>query len=387
MITPDTTTQIKDSPCNMHFTLAQDKILHALELVMKSIPSSRRYPEILFNVLIRAESDYVTLNTTDLSTAISIRVAAWIERTGVYTTNAKMLHKCVKSFPKSGDVTLEVKEEQVVVTCGKRSFSLKEGDDGTEFPALPDVQMPDPLALSCSVLRQAIKEVEFSAADNYDRPIYAAICMHVRETSMDLVACDGRRMAVRTLPLPEVGGRDTSILIPVQSLRLLVDVMPKDGEISISWDEDRAAFICGHLRLVTRLIEGTFPNYAYRVTLSKSPKTKISLERSDFVSLLSAFKPATRDSSDILQIFYTSEAVTFKAKSDSLDATEELVTVFEGEDGYVKLNAEHIADVLKAIEDPVFTLSLSGYGHPCVMVPASRKDCRYLLMPFDPGQN
>ena len=310
--------------CAASFSLPQPELLQALSTVMKSIPTRRGYPDILFHVQVQAESDHVTLSGTNLATGIVLRVDAQVEQTGIFTINARTLLDCVKSFPKAGSVTLEVKDGRVNVTSGKRNFSLKDTTDAAEFPKFPDSMMARPCVIAADTLRQAVKEVQYAAAIDDSRPIYLAVCMHVLPDSMNLVAMDNKRMAIRTLALPSVSGRDQVVMVEADVWRLLCDVMPKGSTVSIAWDKERASWSVGNLRLVARLISGTYPDYT--VPLPTSHKTTFTLGRNTLVSLLNAFRPFTRDSSDILQLFYApSGLVTFKACSDDLWGSERRV--------------------------------------------------------------
>jgi DNA polymerase III subunit beta len=364
------------------FVLEREALLRSLELVMKTIPTRRGYPDILFHVQVQVESDHIILSGTNLVTGIVLQVPAQVEQTGTFTINARLLLDCVKTFPKAGAVSICVTSGKVVVASGKRVFTLKDATDGHDFPHIPDVVMENPCCIAADVLRQAVKEVQFAAGDMDGRVVYMAICMHVKEDEMSLVAFDNKRMAMRTLALSYAPVRNEMVLVEAASWRLLCDVVPKDGEITIAWDKEGAAFTCGHLRLVTRLIEGTYPDYTD--ALPKSHKTTFTLSRSALVSLLNAFRPFTRDSSNILKIFYApSGSVTFKASSDDLgEVSDELAVEVIGEGGEVFLNAEYVADVLKYVPEESFRFSLSGYGKPCLMTPVGRNDYKAVVMPM-----
>jgi DNA polymerase-3 subunit beta len=363
------------------FSLAQSDLLQALATLMKTLPPTRYGLDILKHVQIKVETDRIVLRGTNLSTCIEVVLPAQVTRTGTYTIHARTLHDSVKTFPKTGRVKMVVQDGRVNVTCGKRTFSLKDATDGNEFPRLPEVQSSQPCILTVNVLRQAIKEVQFAAGDDDGRVVHLAICMDVREDEMHLVALNGMRMSIRTLALPRVSGRNCMVLVEASSWRLLCDVMPKDGEVTLVWDKERACFTCGNLRLVARLIEGHYPKY--QAALPATHKTTFTLQRSELLSLLAAFRPFTRDDSNILKLSYAAEGVTFAARSDEMgEVSEALAMAVTGEDGYALFDAEYIADVLKNVAEESFTFSVSGYGHPCLMTPVGRDDYQALVMPM-----
>jgi DNA polymerase-3 subunit beta len=383
-----------ESPCEMKFSLRQDVLLNALELVIKATSQRSILPVLGHFLMVTRPSQIehvpaqVIFSGTNLETGISLQVDALVEREGAFTIDAKLLLNCIKTFPKGQMVTIEVQEPRVLVSCGKREFSLKGGFDASEFPHLWNEMVLGkgaPYVMGSDVLRQAISEVQFAAADDDSRPVFTAICVHVQEESVDLVAADSFRLALRTVPLPKkIEGRDATILVPVSSMRLLAKVMPPDVPVIVAWDTDRAraVFQAGTVSVLTRLVEGSFP--AYTAALPKTSATTFQLGRKDLEQILAAFKPIASDSSNILKLAYsTSGLLAFHAESEDLgDVDDAVETTVEGPDGQIIFNARYLADVRKFVSTESFTFFLSGEQHPGLVVPTGRKDYSFVLMPM-----
>jgi DNA polymerase III subunit beta len=210
-------------PCEMQFIMKQDDLLKVLTLVMKALSSRATLP-VLSHVLVATHTSaldcmpaHVVFTCNNLETAISMQCNAEVVREGAFTIPAKTLLECVKTFSKGGLITVKVIEPYVQVQCGKRLFKLKGGMHASEFPAWKEMIVGEgaPFALDTDLLRQAVKEVQFAAADDYSRPMLNCICMHIQEETLTLVTLDGCRMAVRTITMPtKMRERDVTHLSP-----------------------------------------------------------------------------------------------------------------------------------------------------------------------------
>lgn len=381
-------------PCTMKFSLTQDALLKVLTLVMKTT-NPRSTLEVLGHFLMVTRPSalenvptQIIFTGTNLETGISIQVEAEVEREGAYTVPAKALLDCVKTFPKGRPVTIEVQAPFVLVSCEKRKFKLRGGLDASEFPLLwQEMVLGEgaPYLIESETLRRAIKEVGFAAAADESRPVLTTVCMSVQEELVELVTADAFRIAKVSIPLPKkIEGREATILVPVSSMRLLAEVMPADIPVIVAWDKSRAraVFQAGQVQLLTRLVEGTYPDYA--AIIPKAHKTALTLERKQLEQVLQAFKPFAKDSENILKMSFTVwGAVAFHAESEGLgEADDELEADVDGEDGQIIFNLQLLADVLKFVPAETFTFYLSGPDKPGLILPAGRKDFGYTLMPM-----
>ena len=367
----------------LKIALKRDVLLNALNLVIKSVSTRSTLP-ILAHFLIEAREGHVYLNATNLETGIRLKVDALVETDGVCAIPAKTLLDCVKTLPKNSDVSIEV-GERFVLSCGKRVFKLNYFRDASEFPLLAHVLNSKPITILSDVLRTAIKEVQFAAADDDSRPVMASIGLHISENAINLVGACSFRMAVRSIC--HAGSQDVMLIIPIAAMRMLAEVLPKDTEVVITWNEklSQVVFQADALTLVSRLIEGTFPNYA--AAIPKQHATTFTLGRKDLEQIIKAFVPFARDSSNILKVFYAGEQVSFLAESEGLGSVrDELPAVIEGNDGHIIFNILYLSDVLKAVSDECFTFFLSGEARPAVIVPLGRDDYQYVLMPMSPNR-
>lgn len=381
-------------PCEMKFMIKQDDLLRVLTLVMKAISSRSTLP-VLSHVLVATRPSVlegmpaqVMFTCSNLETSISFQCDAEVERAGAFTIPAKALLECVKTFSKGKRITMEVVELRVHVLCGKRIFKLKGGMDASSFPAWNEMILAEgtPFALDADILRQAIKEVQFAAANDDAYPVLTTICMHIQEDDLTLVAADRFRMAVRTITLPtKIGKRDTRVLIPMASMRLLAEILPLVCSVVVQWNTERtqAVFQAGSMHLSTRLVEGTYPNY--RTAIPKATMASFTAPRKDLDQIVKAFKPFAQDNSNIFTLTYKGEQGTVGCLAESEDlgeAYDEIDVPIEGADGHIIFNIRYLIDVLKYVPVDAFVFKLTTEEKPGLIIPLGREDYFLVLMPM-----
>lgn len=384
----------EEPPCEMKFTMKQDDLLKVLTLVMKA-ESRRLTLPVLSHVLVASRNAelegapaQVTFTCSNLETTMSWQCDAEVERAGAFTIPAKPLLECVKTFSKGKRITVEVVEPRVHVQCGKRVFKLKGGMDAGEFPPWDEMILGEgaPFALDTDILRQAIKEVQFAAADGDPRPVLNSICMHIQEETLTLAALDGFRMAVRTITMPtNIGKRDAAILVPVASMRVLAEVMPPACPVVVMWDKDkkRAVFQAGLIQVSTQLVEGTFPNY--NAMLPKENTVSFTAPRRDLDQIVKAFKPFALDNSNIFKLSYHAEQGTVGCLAESEDlgeAYDEIDVPIEGPDGQIIFNIRYLIDMLKHVSVDAFVFKLTTENKPGLITPLGRQDYSFVVMPM-----
>lgn len=381
-------------PCEMKFTVKQDDLLKVLTLVMKA-ESRRSTLPVLSHVLVATRPSELegvpaqaVFTCSNQETAISWQCDAEVERAGTFTIPAKPLLECVKTFSKGKRITIEVVEPRVHVQSGKRVFKLKGGMDASEFPIWGEMVLGEgaPFALDSDILRQAIKEVQFAAAEDDSRPLLTNICTHIQEEILTLVTLDGFRMAVRAITMPtKIAKRDAAILIPVASMRILAEVMPEAVPVVVTWDKDKAqaVFQAGLIQVWTRLGEGTFPDY--NKIIPKENTVSFTAPRKDLDQIVKAFKPFALDNANIFKLSYNAEQGTVGCLAESEDlgeAYDEIDVPIEGPDGQIIFNIRYLIDVLKHVPVDEFVFKITKEDKPGLIIPRGRQDYSLVIMPM-----
>ncbi len=381
--------------CEMKFTVLQDNLLSVLTLVMKAV-SGRSTVPILSHVLVAtcpSEIDgrpaHVVFTCSNGKTSISSQCDAKVAHAGVFTIPARPLLESVKTFSKGTSITVEIVETRVHVYSDKHMFRLKGGTDAGKFPICNEMIVGEgvPFALNTDVLRQAMKEVQFATAESDPRPECAAVCVHIQEETLTLAATDGFRLAVRTITMPTtIRKREASILVPVSSLRLLMEVMPHSCQVVVQWNKARsqAIFQAGHVQVAFPLIDGKMPTYTAIIPTART--ISFTLLRADLNQIVKTFKVFAQDPTTLFTLTAHKEvgSIGCLAASQELgEASDEIDALIEGEDGEMVFPLRDLIDLLKYVPVDAFVFRLTTEDNAGVITPLGREDYSFVLRPMN----
>ena len=272
----------------MKLSVMQENLARGLSVVSRAVSSRSTLP-VLANVLLKTEDGGLKLTATNLEIGITYWVPGKIDEDGSTTVPAKLLTDLVNSLPAGDKVELEVTAgESLHVKAGRFQTHIK-GIDADEFPAIQAAGERPTTRIAQNVLRQALAETAFAAASDEARPILTGVLARFEGDQLTLAAADNYRIAVKTLPILDPVG-ETSIVIPARALnelaRVLADV-DDPVDVILAGGRNQVVFHLDGIDLVSRLIDGQFPNY--QQVMPQAHATRAVLDREE---LLRAVRPA-----------------------------------------------------------------------------------------------
>jgi DNA polymerase III subunit beta len=342
--------------------------------------SSRSSLPILGHLLIRSEDDRLRIAATDLEIGMECTVESRVEEHGCLTVPARILTEVLSALPDS-DVELSVDESNVVtLKCGVSEYTIL-GLPAEDFPMLPDVKDETAFKISKAALREGIKRTIFAVSTEEARPQLTGILLMVEEDEIRLVSTDTHRLSMQTLPILDAHGQAQAI-VPQRAMaelqRLLVD---DDTLISVNISGSQILFDLTNVSLVSRLIEGQFPNFE-RVIPTEHDK-RLSLPTSDFLHAIRRVAIVARENSNRTIVRTTDDKMTITAESGSVGrAYEELEIIKEGEDIEMAFNAKYLLDVLNVLDLEAVDIELTGSLSPGVIKGQGVDDFLHVVMPM-----
>ncbi|MGH2357791.1 MAG: DNA polymerase III subunit beta, partial [Candidatus Limnocylindria bacterium] len=238
------------------------------------------------------------------------------------------------------------------------------------------------------VLREALGEVVFAAASDESRPILTGVLTRLSGEAMTLAAADNYRIAVRTVRLDKAVQPEISVVVPARSYAELMRILP-DGEapveITVTPNKSQVLFHAEGVDLISRLIEGQFPNYQPVIPTSHS--SRAVLDREAFLAGTKRASIFARDSANIVKIELGAEngespgvAITAHA-ADVGDNSDTLEASVEGSSTSIAFNARYLIDVLSNLGADDAALELSGPLAPGVIRGIGKDDYVHVIMP------
>ena len=369
----------------MNISVMQENLARGLGIVSRAVSSRATLP-VLANVLLKTEESGLKLTATNLEIGINCWVPGKVEAEGEITVPAKLLTDLVMSLPNQRiDLQLSAKDRTLKVTCGGSRSSIK-GIDADEFPVVAAIGDAPATSADARQLRDALSEVVFAAASDESRPILTGVLTKFSGEVMTLAAADNYRIAVRSLTLSKAVSPEMSIVVPARSYAELMRILPDADDpidITVTPNKSQVLFHVEGIDLVSRLIEGQFPNYEPVIPTAHSSRAVI--DRESFLAGARRASIFARDSANIVKvevggengegISITAHAADVGDNADALDAT------VEGQATTIAFNARYLIDVLSNLRAEQAALELSGPLAPGVLRGVGKDDYVHVIMP------
>jgi DNA polymerase-3 subunit beta len=338
---------------------------------------------VLANVLLRTEDAGLKLTATNLEIGITYWVPGKIETDGAITVPARLLTDVVNSLPNER-IDLELQDgDRLHLRCGRFETHLR-GIDADEFPAIPAAGERPTTRVSQKVLRRALAEVTFAAASDEARPILTGVLTRFEGDRITLAAADNYRIAITTIAgLDAV--EETSIVVPARSYTELARVLSDTDDpvdLILSAQKNQVLFHADGVDLVSRLIDGQFPNY--QQVLPATHATRVELDRDDLLKAVRLAAYIASASANIVKIQVAPDGapqVTVGAAADVGDHQGVVDAVIEGDGTTIAFNARYLGDVLQNVDTDRFSIELNGPLSPGVFRPADGRDYTHVVMP------
>jgi len=385
----------------MKLTCLPEKLAEGLSTVGRVVSAKSTLP-VLGNILLATDGGQLKLAATNLELAVSCRIGAKVEEEGAITLPARLLIDYIGLLNAGEPLTIEVRNKKAHLASGRFEANIS-GIDAEDFPPIPSVGGGASLRLKASVLKDAIQSVVFAAAADDSRPVLAGVLVTAKDGKLTLAAADGFRLAVRKVDLGEQGAGGTSeagegeggasaganappvdlaMIVPARALTEVARGLPSDEdeivEIAATPDLNQVLFSHKGAEIVSRLIEGQFPDY--NRIIPRESKTRVTIQTADFLRNTKAAQVFARDNSMIVRLEMTPAEgadaslgrVTVAATSSEIgDYTGEVDAAVEGEALQVAFNGRYLRDALEALDAQQAFLEVTGPASPGVLRPAS----------------
>lgn len=371
----------------MKLSLDRDTFGRCLTRVQGVVERKGTIP-ILANVLIKAQGDAISLSTTDMDLEIAESLPAKVEVQGETTVPAFMLNEIVRKFPSGSlvDVSLDGTGSTMTIKAGRSRFKLSclPVDD---FPNLDTGEMTTNFSLSANELRTLIDRTSFAMSTEETRYYLNGIYVHEAEVDgeklLRAVATDGHRLARFEMPLPQGAVGMPSIILPrkaVGQIRKLADETA--GNVEISMSQSKVRFSFDHTVLISKLIDGTFPDYD-RVIPSGNDKI-VTLDPKLFSAAIDRVSTISEGKTRAIKMIFDGSNVTISASSQDAGSATEEIELNEASDAKMEIgfNAKYLLDITTRINGDVVKLSLCDSSAPTILQDSDSPNALYVLMPL-----
>src|ERR1051326_3921652 len=341
----------------MNLTISKEQIINGLQAV-QNVVSTRTTLPILSNVLLRAEENRLELTATDLDVTITCGVEAKVKKGGASTVPVKKLFGIVRELP-NADIDLQVDEKNVCTIQSGASFYKINGLSADEFPPPPKFGEDKKVSLQQETVKGMMKKTSFAISSDESRYVLNGIFISLKDHKMTMVATDGRRLALADEEVDVSEKSQGEFIVPAKAVNELNRLLQDKGEIEVRYADNQAAFAlkdekAGTVLVVTKLIEGNYPNY--RQVIPAETKERVSLVREEFLHALRRAEIMTSEKSNSVKLNFGKNRLEITANSPEVgEAKETLAINYKGPEMAIAFNPKYMIDPLNALaNDEVF---------------------------------
>ena len=370
----------------MKVTVERAELLKSLGHVHRVVERRNTIP-ILANVLVKADRGKLSLKATDLDLEVTDSIAAEVSPGGSTTVPAHMFYEIVRKLPDGAQIVLEGSGDRAVLSlrAGRSRFTLQTLPE-SDFPDLAAGDMSHSFKVAAADLKRLIDKTQFAISTEETRYYLNGIYLHTAGTAkagmLRAVATDGHRLAQVELPLPQGAAGMPGIIVPrktVGEVQRLIET--GEGEVAIELSAGKIRFTIGNVVLTSKLIDGTFPDYA-RVIPANNDKSLI-VDKKDFEAAVDRVSTVSSERGRAVKLSITGGRLVLSVTNpDSGSATEEIEVEYEADPLDIGFNSRYLLDIAAQIEGEVAVLKLADPGSPTLIQDKNAKGALYVRMPM-----
>jgi DNA polymerase III subunit beta len=373
----------------MKISCLKDDLYKCVQIVEKSVGTKSSLP-IMGNILIETLNDSIKLASNNLEIGMEVIIPAKIDKPGKTLVPAKTLLSIVSKLP-NDSVEIEVFNNNLIkIICNQSKFNIN-CMPADEFLMLPKITEGEQIKINATLFKSLIKKVLFSVSLDESKHILNGVYFKFGadddKSKFTMVATDGYRLALANANLDTEISKESNFVIPTKALNEISNMITTDDDILITHQNDQVSFQYQNNYLVTRIIQGQFPDY--NQVVPKSSNSVLTIERTLFLKAAERCAIIASSSANIVKLESDKSKLLISAKTPDVGEVSELINIsIEGEENtQVSFNVRLLIDVLKTLESDKIDFSLSGAFSPGLIKEQGNNDYTYVIMPIKTTDN
>ncbi len=373
----------------MDFRVNSTELLRALSHIHGIVEVRHTLP-ILSNIIITTHDNLLSLSSTNLDIFCSDDLEAEVSQNGSTSVSAATFYEIVKRLPSGSEIHASLSEEDSTLTlkCGRSKFNLTtiSPDD---FPKISNDDLNIQFVLSATELKRMIDKTKFAISNEETRYYLNGVFLHqTQKNSIDIlraVATDGHRLAQYDIPLPQ-GAKDMNgIIIPkkmIQELRRVLD--DATGDINIQLNENKIKFSFNNMQIISKVIDGTFPDYTKVIPQSNDKSiTTNNEELKKAIDRVSAVAINEETKSKAIKLIIESNKISLSVDSTSRgSAIEEIDLDYNNDKVEIGFNSRYLIDICNEIDGDKINLKFLNSTSPAIILDNTDENLFFVLMPM-----
>lgn len=361
----------------MKLQVTQENLAKGLNTVAR-VANGRNTLPILSNVILRTVGNRLSIAATNLDIAITHYIGSKVTKEGSITVPARLMQDFVTSLP-GGVIELNLDDNKLNITTDKYQ-SVINGISAEEFPVMPAIAKGQKWSIDAKLLKKGLQQTIIAASNDESRPTLTGIYLHTFEGDLYMVATDSYRLAEKKLMKTDA---EISLLVPANAMQdLLRIVADYDDKVEVTHDDQQILFNVGDVELMTRLIEGKYPDY--RKLIPKDFNTHAVINKSEFMNITKVSSLFARESAGSVTIHVDGEKkeVSIRSIASQLGENTATATAEVNGDGDITLNSRYLMDALHVMSGDEISFGFNGKLEPVLVSEVKNKDYSHVVMPL-----
>ena len=364
----------------MNIEIDRDTLLDPLSNVAGIVERKLSLP-ILSNILLEGSQGNLRFTATDLEMQISLSVETKLEDSFETTISATKILDITRALPEKSKLNIQINDTTVLVKALKSKFNLQTLA-AQDYPVMKkDEEENTFVKLKQKDFKAILKQVDFSMAQQDIRYYLNGLLFEVDNQKLNIVGTDGHRLSFTSIKLQKDFGKIQTI-IPRKTILELVKLLGDgDDDIEINISKTQAHFHFNNIDLITKVIDGKFPDYSRVIPVGHPNIFEI-----DRQTLLTAMQRASILSNEkyrgIRVVITKNNLKMISTNSEQEQAEEEMEIKYQGEDIDVGFNVTYLIDVLNNIQYDKLNFAFKDSSSSCLVTIPNNEDYKYVVMPM-----
>ncbi len=367
----------------MQIVCSKAELIKGIQIVQSAVSSKSTLP-VLSNILIETKTNQLKLAATDLEVGVRCLIKAEIVKEGSLTIPAKTFSDFVKTLPDNQEIKISTEEGMKMEVKSGKTRCVLLGLPKEDFPVLPEFPEENAVVMEAKVLLEMIRKTSFAASTDETRYILNGVYFMLDKGTARMVATDGRRLAFMARPVTEKK-TNVAVIIPSKAIREVERLLITEGlgvdTVKVSVTENQVAFKVGDTVIISRLIDGHFPNYDQ--VIPKSADIRVQLASKDLLTMTQRAALGSGDRGGAVK--FSLEKGRLRALGTAqgrVEVEDELPVDYAGANLEIAFNPQFVQDVLKNIDSSQVWLELTTSLNPGVIRPVGDDQMLSVIMPM-----
>lgn len=362
----------------MKFQASQSSLFSAFQTLATIIPAKSPMP-VLMHFLVQLSGKKLTVMATDLEVSMETQMEVTGEQDGHALLPARKFLELLRDFP-DVPITVEAADSgRIKLEADDKKYNLS-GENVQNYPKVPSLENVEPLRISQGQLRRMISKCGFAVSRDELRPQLTGVYAKVSPQELRFVTTDGHRLVKIGYQHKGFTGQAMECIVPAKAMQNAARLCEREGEMEMFFTDKQMAFRVGPTTMITKLIEGRYPNY--EAVIPSDNKNKLTLDLDQFQAAVRRAAIVSNEISRQIRLKITKDNVEILVEDieQGNEGRESVPGTYAGEAMDIGYNAAYVLDVLKQIDTGEVVLDLGTPTSAGIVRPTEQEDKEDLLM-------